>query len=111
MKTTTKLWIGIGILAALSPVGIFLPEKLKAGSAWGEWGADEFKGLVGYVPRGLEKLSSLWNAIMPDYTFKGWAGKGLWHHSAAFIVSAVVGIAVCFGGGMGPRKSTYQKEK
>ena len=41
MKTTTKLWIGIGALALASPFGLLLPEKFKAGSAWGEWGAGE----------------------------------------------------------------------
>lgn len=98
MKTVTKLWIGLGVLAVVSPIGLFLPEKLKAGSAWGEWGADEIKGLVGYIPSGLEKLSTVWNAIMPDYAFKGWEGKGLEHLSFAYIISAIFGIALCVGG-------------
>jgi len=94
----TKLWIGLGALAAVSPIGLFLPEKFKAGSAWGEWGADEMRGLVGYIPGGLHKLSSLWKAVMPDYAFKGWLGKGFGHQSFAYIVSALVGIALCVGG-------------
>jgi cobalt/nickel transport protein len=97
MKLTIKLWIGVGILAVLSPIGIILPAKLKAGSAWGEWGAEEIKGLVGYVPLGLKKLSALWNSIMPDYTFKGWGNKGLGHLSFAYIFAAVIGIALCAG--------------
>jgi cobalt/nickel transport protein len=100
MKTTTKLWIGLGILAVISPIGLYLPDKLNAGSAWGEWGADEMKGLVGYVPAGLEKLSSLWNSVMPDYAFKGWEGKGLGHLGFAYIFSALVGIALCVCGGL-----------
>lgn len=94
MKITTKLWIGIGILIVLSPVGLILPEYFKAGSAWGEWGAEEIKGLIGYIPRGLEKLSSLWNAPMPDYAFQGWEEKGLQSLSLAYIVSAIVGIGI-----------------
>ena len=94
MKTTTKLWIGLGILALLAPLGLILPEHFKAGSAWGEWGADEMQKLVGYVPKGLEKLSSLWNAPMPDYAFKGWEEKGLSQLSFAYIISAVVGIVI-----------------
>jgi len=97
MKLTTKLWIGTGALAVISPIGLILPEKLKAGSAWGEWGVEEFKGLVGYVPAGLEKLSLLWNAVMPDYAFKGWEGKGMGHLSFAYIVAAIIGIALCAG--------------
>lgn len=94
MKTTTKLWVGIAVLIALSPLGLFLPEHFKAGSAWGEWGADEMQKLLGYIPQGLTKLSSLWNAPMPDYAFKGWEGKGLSHLSVAYIISAIVGIII-----------------
>ncbi len=98
MKTITKLWIGVGILAVASPIGLYLPEKLKAGSAWGEWGADEMQGLIGYIPSGLQKLSTLWNAILPDYALKGWEEKGLGHLSFAYILSAIIGIALCVGG-------------
>ncbi len=117
MKTTTKLWIGLGVLALLSPVGIYLPDKLKAGSAWGEWGADEMKNLVGYVPAGLEKIASVWNALMPDYAFKGMENAGLGHLSIAYIVSALVGIALCVGSGLligkllSRKSSTIGKEK
>jgi len=94
MKLITKFWVGIAVLIVLSPLGLILPEHFKAGSAWGEWGADEMQKLVGYVPNGLEKLSSLWNAPMPDYAFKGWEEKGLLHLSFAYIVSAILGIAI-----------------
>jgi len=94
MKITTKFWIGMAVLIALSPLGLILPEHFKAGSAWGEWGADEMQKLVGYIPYGLEKLSSLWNAPIPDYAFKGWEEKGLPHLGFAYIISAVIGIAV-----------------
>ena len=97
MKTVTKIWIGIGALAVISPIGLILPEKFKAGGAWGEWGADTFKDLVGYIPSGMHKLSSVWKAVMPGYTFKGWEGKGTAHVSVAYIVSAMVGIALCAG--------------
>ncbi len=94
MKITTKLWIGIFVLIILSPLGLILPGHFKAGAAWGEWGVEEMQKLVGYIPRGLAKLSSLWNAPIPDYTLKGWEGKGLSHLSFAYIISAVVGILI-----------------
>jgi len=94
MKTISKLWLGILILVVLSPLGLLLPEHFKAGAAWGEWGAGEVGGLVGYCPRGLEKLSRLWKAPIPDYAFKGWEERGLPHLSFAYIISAVVGITV-----------------
>ena len=94
MKISTKFLIWIGVLVVLSPLGLILPEHFKAGSAWGEWGADEMQKLVGYVPKGLAKLSSLWNAPMPDYAFKGWEEKGLSHLSFVYIISAIVGIGL-----------------
>jgi hypothetical protein len=97
MRTTIKLWIGVGILILLSPLGLILPERFKAGDAWGEWGADSFKELVGYIPKGLEKLSSFWKAPLPDYAFKGWEEKGLLGLSLAYIISAVIGILVTVG--------------
>jgi len=94
MKIITKFRVGLAVLIILSPLGLILPEHFKAGSAWGEWGADEMQKLAGYVPKGLEKLSSLWNAPMPDYAFKGWEKKGLPHLSFAYIISAAVGMGL-----------------
>ncbi|MFA6349308.1 MAG: PDGLE domain-containing protein [Candidatus Omnitrophota bacterium] len=97
MRITTKLWIGLCALIVLSPLGLLLPDHFKAGAAWGEWGNDEIKELVGYIPRGLEKLSSLWSAPIPDYAFKGWEDKGLSQLSLAYIFSAILGIAIIVG--------------
>jgi len=96
MKLITKFWIGIAALIVLSPLGLILPEHFKAGSAWGEWGADEIRKLVGYVPKGLEKLSTLWNAPMSNYVFKGWEEKGLPHLSFAYIISGLLGVIIIF---------------
>jgi len=87
-------WIALGLLALLSPLGLIVPDHFKAGSAWGEWGAEEMTSLVGYVPNGLSRLSAFWNAPMPDYAFHGWESKDLAHLSVAYIVSALLGIVV-----------------
>ncbi len=94
MKTVSRLWLGVAVLVVLSPLGLVVPDWLGAGSAWGEWGADEMQKLVGYVPAGMEKLSSLWNAPMPDYAFAGWEGKGLPHLGLAYVVSGVLGVGL-----------------
>jgi cobalt/nickel transport protein len=94
MKITARFWIGLAMLIAMSPLGLLLPAHFKAGDAWGEWSGDTLKELVGYIPIGLEKLSSLWNAPLPDYALKGSQGKGLAHLSLVYIVSALVGVAV-----------------
>ncbi len=97
MKLTKRLWIGIGVLIILSPIGLILPDHFKAGAAWGEWGADEMQKLVGYIPHGLERISGLWSAPIPDYAFRGWEEKGLSDLSFAYIISAVVGIVLIVG--------------
>jgi len=97
MKLISKLWLGLGILIIFTPLGLILPEHFKAGSAWGEWGIDEMQKLVGYVPRGLEKLSGLWSAPIPDYAFKGWEEKPIVILSFAYVLSAAIGILVCVG--------------
>ena len=78
MKLINKLWIAIGGLIVLSPLGLLLPEYLKAGRAWGEW----------------DRFPVLWHAPLPDYAFQGWKEKGLGHLSFAYIVSAAIGIFV-----------------
>ncbi len=94
MRLTRKLWIGIFIVALLSPLGYLLPELLKAGAAWGEWGIEELRSLVGYIPQRLAKLDGLWKAPIPDYIFKGWEEKGLGERAAAYAASALGGIVV-----------------
>jgi hypothetical protein len=90
-----KLWIAVGILILLAPLGLVLPELLSSGGAWGEWGADELKGIVGYIPEGLKRLSGIWSAPMSDYAFSGW-NKGL-KGSVAYIVSGLLGVAIVVG--------------
>jgi len=87
-----KLWIGIGILILLAPIGLIIPELFKAGGAWGEWGADEIKDIAGYVPEGLKRISELWSAPIPDYAFAGW-DKGVKSY-IAYIISGLVGVVI-----------------
>jgi cobalt/nickel transport protein len=111
MKITTKLWIGLGILILLSPLGILIAAQFKAGAGWGEWGVNEIKKLVGYVPKGLEKLAPLWNAPLRDYAFKGWEEKGLSHLGLAYIISALVGMALTIGAAFLIGKVLARKDK
>jgi cobalt/nickel transport protein len=99
MKLAAKLWIGIGALAVLSPIGLILPDKLKSGAAWGEWGVDEIKELIGYVPIGMEKLSKIWNAPLSDYAFKNMGQSGIGRLSLAYIFSALLGVGLCIAVG------------
>jgi hypothetical protein len=89
-----KLWIGLLVLALLTPLGILLPERFKAEEAWGEWGADRLEKLVGYIPEGLKKLADLWKAPMPDYSF-GSEGASMTVLVISYVVSGLLGLGIC----------------
>uniref|UniRef100_A0A7C3MPX9 Cobalamin biosynthesis protein n=1 Tax=Dictyoglomus thermophilum TaxID=14 RepID=A0A7C3MPX9_DICTH len=94
MYKTKKLFIGIFILVLLSPLGILLPYFFRAGSAWGEWGPDELKEMIGYVPKDLERLSSFWNPVFPDYNLKSWIEKGLFYEILGYLITGLIGTAI-----------------
>ena len=97
MKRYRKYFIALLVLAFLTPAGLILPSAFHADTTWGEWSAGEIKGLVGYVPDRLEKLSSIWNAPMPDYALKGQDEASLPRLSISYILSAVAGILIITG--------------
>ncbi len=87
-KKPIPLYILMGVLIVATPLGL-----LAAGTAWGEWGADEIAGIVtngtalGYTPEGLAN-GWVFNSPMPDYTLGG-VGEVL-----AYILSAIIGVAL-----------------
>ena len=90
-KSQRKLWRGLLVMALLTPLGLLLPAKFKAGGAWGEWGTDSLAKLIGYVPEGLKRLSSLWKAPLADYSFGG-ASASLTLQLLSYIISGLLGI-------------------
>ncbi|MFA5353921.1 MAG: PDGLE domain-containing protein [Thermodesulfovibrionales bacterium] len=88
-----KLVAGLIVMAVLSPLGIIIPEAFHAGDAWGEWGKDTLKELLGFVPEGLQRLSATWTAPVPDYNF-GSGESSLSVQVFSYILSALVGIAI-----------------
>lgn len=88
-KQKSKAVYGLIVaLICLSPLGL-----LAAGTAWGEWGTDEIKGLViggkalGFVPEGM-KNGVGFQALMADYAVKGLPD------AAGYMLSAVAGVAI-----------------
>lgn len=95
-KKTRKLWFGLAALMIISPLGL-----LAAGSAWGEWAADDFNQAhtreeimrtsaqiapPPQAPVGLEKLSQVWTAPIPDY-----APSFMHNANYGYILSALLG--------------------
>jgi cobalt/nickel transport system permease protein len=83
----------------VTPLGL-----LATASAWGEWGPDDLRNPgtreqiaaassnvapPSAVPAGLEKLSSLWTAPMPDY-----APRFLKSEKLGYICSAMFGTGL-----------------
>ena len=97
MKPTTRLWIGLIALIVLSPLGLIVPSKLGAGSAWGEWSAAELRSLVGYVPTRMQQLSRVWRAPLPDYAGPAQQHAPLRALSASYLFSAALGVVVVVG--------------
>ena len=62
MSNVKKLWIGIGILVLLSPLGVILPALFQAEGGWGEWGLDQIGKIAGFAPEGMKRLAEIWGA-------------------------------------------------
>jgi cobalt/nickel transport protein len=97
MREYRSFWIALLALALLSPLGLYLPELLKAGGAWGEWGLEEVKQIAGYAPPGMRKLADLWNAPVPDYVLPGQDGGPFALRGLSYILSAFLGIGLSGG--------------
>ena len=96
MNKIKKLWIGIGILIVLSPLGVIIPKWFGAEGAWGEWGLDEIEKITGFVPAGMKRLAESWKAPLADYGLpnqsKGFAGE-----SFGYVITAIIGVAFAAG--------------
>ncbi len=90
-RSQKKLWIGLFILALLTPVGVILPEIFGAGGGWGEWGPGELGRLIGYMPEGLGKMAGIWKAPVHDYTFFGGADTTI--RVLSYAASGLIGIS------------------
>ena len=94
-KTQKKLWIGLVIMALISPLGIILPELFNSGDAWGEWGTDTLEKLLGYVPDGLKKYAEFWKAPVADYNLGG-EESSMAVKVISYMASGVIGILAVF---------------
>ncbi len=98
-RATRQLWLGLAVMMILTPLGL-----LAAGIAWGEWSIQDFRnpalreqiahasGSVAppaSIPHGLERLSSIWTAPMPDY-----APSFMHNESFGYVMSAMIGCGL-----------------
>lgn len=76
------LYIVIGILVLATPLGL-----LANGTAWGEWGTEEIKNFIGFVPKGMED-GFKFNSPISGYSL------GNVKEYFGYIISALVGVAI-----------------
>jgi|AGTN01.2.fsa_nt_gi hypothetical protein len=90
-KTLKYLLIGLAVLVILVPIGL-----LAEGETYGEWANDWLDENLGYVPQGISDMTGFWNAPLPDYGLPG-QGSTFADMTPGYIISALVGIALCGG--------------
>lgn len=79
------LWVGLAVLAIATPLGLLAP-----GTAWGEWGTNQFAGLgLSFIPQGMAQLENLWGAPMAGYELPALGNTNL-----GYVLSAVLGIGL-----------------
>lgn len=81
------LWIGLGILIILTPLGL-----LASGTAWGEWTSEELKALLGFIPEGLRGVEGFRTSLMPDYNIPGFNSPV--KSALGYVISATLGSAL-----------------
>jgi hypothetical protein len=90
-RTVKNLAIGLLVLVVLTPLGL-----LAVGETFGEWSNEEIKEKLGFVPPGLDSLSSIWHAPLTEYALPG-SEESMTMSAAAYILSAVIGVVLCAG--------------
>ncbi|OGQ57429.1 MAG: hypothetical protein A3J24_03905 [Deltaproteobacteria bacterium RIFCSPLOWO2_02_FULL_53_8] len=85
-RSMRPIWAVMIVLALLTPLGL-----LAGGTPWGEWVKEEFTGLIGYVPAGMDAVGGRWAGVMPDYGAP--AGSSL-SPAVSYIISAAIGSGI-----------------
>jgi cobalt/nickel transport system permease protein len=78
-------------LAVIAPLGLIAP-----GFAYGEGSTDDVHAAFGYIPQGLQDLSSIFAAPLSGYNvplpFFSDADADLWHAAIGYEIAGIVGI-------------------
>jgi hypothetical protein len=90
-KTNKRMFAGLIVLMIFVPLGL-----LATGTAFGEWGSDDLKEEIGYVPEGIAQGEQIWKAPLPDYSLPG-QSEDFFHSSVGYYVSAFLGLVLVGG--------------
>lgn len=77
--------------AVIAPLGLIAP-----GFAYGEGSVDDVNAAFGYVPSGLQQLSTFFSAPLSGYNvplpFFGDADAPLWHAAIGYEIAGIIGV-------------------
>jgi cobalt/nickel transport system permease protein len=108
-RALRPLWLGLGALMILTPLGI-----LAGGAAWGEWVASDYadpaarqqiaasslnQSPPAQPPKGLERLSSVWTAPFSQY-----APPYVRSRAFGYLLSAMFGVGLVMLGSLAAGK-------
>ena len=91
-----KFSFAMVLLALLSPIGIILPSIFTSQGAWGEWNGEEINQIAGFIPKGFEKLGTIWKPLFPDYSLPLLNSSNFVFELIFYIVSGFIGVIMFF---------------
>jgi hypothetical protein len=91
-----RIGAAFALTAVIAPLGLIAP-----GFAYGEGSSEDVRAAFGYIPQGLQDLSSVFSAPLSGYTiplpFFSGANAALWHAAVGYQVTGIIGILLCGG--------------
>ncbi len=96
-----RAWKKVGTafvaLAVVAPLGLIAP-----GFAYGEGSTEDVQAAFGYIPKGLQDLSTIFSAPLGGYNiplpFFSDANADLWHAAVGYEITGIIGMLLCGGG-------------
>jgi len=91
-----RIGAAFALAAVIAPVGLIAP-----GFAYGEGSSEDVQAAFGYIPKGLQDLSSFFSAPLADYNlpvpFFSDANAALWHAALGYQITGIIGILLSGG--------------
>jgi cobalt/nickel transport system permease protein len=95
-RSLKRIGAAFTAIAVVAPIGLIAP-----GFAYGEGSTEDVKAAFGYVPSGLQDLSSVFSAPLSGYNvplpFFSDASAPLWHAAVGYEISGILGILMVGG--------------
>jgi cobalt/nickel transport system permease protein len=91
-----RIGTAFALAAVIAPLGLIAP-----GFAYGEGSTEDVQAAFGYIPKGLQDLSSVFSAPLGGYNvplpFFSDANAELWHAAVGYQITGILGILLSGG--------------